>query len=212
MRGISPSAVALRCDVSDEDAVADSLATLPERFGRLDACFANAGVSSGNNKPFFEHGGEDWQRAIDVNLTGTFFTLRADSKRMVAQGDGGSLILTSSGAAIQGSTKGQAYASTNGALIAIRWGLATELARYNINANAVLPRIPFRRWGAPDDFAAIAVYLMSDAARRYTGDVIKIDGGFSTFWHTRAPHARAQRERGEDSRPRPSPIGKLGMR
>ena len=46
---------------------------------------------------------------------------------------------------------------------------------------AVIPRIPFRRYGTPDDFGAIAVYLMSDAARWHTGDVIKIDGGFSVF-------------------------------
>ena len=44
-----------------------------------------------------------------------------------------------------------------------------------------MPRIPMRRWGQPDDFGAIAVYLMSDASRWHTGDVIKIDGGFSIF-------------------------------
>jgi NAD(P)-dependent dehydrogenase (short-subunit alcohol dehydrogenase family) len=47
--------------------------------------------------------------------------------------------------------------------------------------DAVMPRIPMRRWGTPDDFGAIAVYLMSDATRWHTGDVIKIDGGFSIF-------------------------------
>ena len=47
--------------------------------------------------------------------------------------------------------------------------------------DAVIPRIPMRRWGQPDDFGAIAVYLMSDASRWHTGDIIKIDGGFSIF-------------------------------
>ncbi|PZC50280.1 MAG: hypothetical protein DK306_000008 [Chloroflexi bacterium] len=204
LQQISPSASAIRCDVSDEHAVNDSIAAVVAEYGRVDALFANAGIGNQNDKPFFEHTTEDWQRVIDVNLTGAFFTLRAASKQMVDQGEGGSLILTSSGTAIQGAPKGQAYAATKGGLVAMTLGLAVGLARYNINANAVIPgwvetpmtqrvfenekfnqavipRIPFRRYGTPDDFGAIAVYLMSDAARWHTGDVIKIDGGFSIF-------------------------------
>ena len=90
------------------------------------------------------------------------------------------------------------------AMLAMMMGLSVEMARYKITANAVIPgwvdtamtaplfewdkfkdsvmpRIPMRRWGTPDDFGAIAVYLMSDASRWHTGDVIKIDGGFSIF-------------------------------
>lgn len=204
LQNISPSASAIRCDVSDETAVDRSMAEVVERYGRVDALFANAGIGNQNQKPFFEHTTEDWQRVIDVNLTGAFFTLRAATKQMVEQGEGGSLILTSSGTAIQGAATGQAYAATKGGLIAMTLGLAVGMARYNINANAVIPgwvetpmtsrlfswekftnavipRIPFRRFGTPDDFGAIAVYLMSDAARWHTGDVIKIDGGFSIF-------------------------------
>ena len=59
---------------------------------------------------FFEHSTENWQRVIDVNLTGAFFTLRAASKQIVDQGDGGSLILTSGSTAIQSAPKGQVYA------------------------------------------------------------------------------------------------------
>ncbi len=89
-------------------------------------------------------------------------------------------------------------------MIAMTLALSVELARYGITANAVvpgwvetgmtervfswdkfvdnvMPRIPMRRWGRPDDFGAIAVYLMSDASRWHTGDVIKIDGGYSIF-------------------------------
>jgi len=204
LQNISPSASAIRCDVSDEAAVDRSMAEVVERYGRVDALFANAGIGNQNQKPFFEHTTEDWQRVIDVNLTGAFFTLRAATKQMVDQGEGGSLILTSSGTAIQGAANGQAYAATKGGLIAMTLGLAVGMARYNINANAVIPgwietpmtdrlfswekftnavipRIPFRRFGTPDDFGAIAVYLMSDSARWHTGDVIKIDGGFSIF-------------------------------
>ena len=89
-------------------------------------------------------------------------------------------------------------------MLAMMMGLSVEMARYKITANAVIPgwietemtsglfgwdkfvnnvmpRIPMRRWGQPDDFGAIAVYLMSEASRWHTGDVIKIDGGFSIF-------------------------------
>lgn len=204
LQAINPSASALVCDVSSEDQVEESMAAVIERYGRVDACFPNAGVGSKNTKPFHEHSNEDWFSVIDVNLHGVFYTLRAATRQMVAQGEGGSLILTSSGTAIQGAAKSQAYASTKGAMIAMMMGLSTEMARYKITANAiipgwietamteaafsygkfvdnVMPRIPMRRWGQPDDFGAIAVYLMSDASRWHTGDVIKIDGGFSIF-------------------------------
>jgi NAD(P)-dependent dehydrogenase (short-subunit alcohol dehydrogenase family) len=204
LQAINPSASATLCDVSDEAAVEEAMDGVIERYGRIDACFPNAGIGNQNQKPFFEHSTKDWQKVIDVNLHGVFYTLRAATRQMVKQGEGGSLILTSSGTAIQGSPKGQAYASTKGGMIAMMMSLSVEMARYKITSNAVIPgwvetamterifgwqkfvdavipRIPMRRWGTPDDFGAIAVYLMSDASRWHTGDVIKIDGGFSIF-------------------------------
>ena len=204
LQEINPSASALRCDVSDQEQVEESMAAVVERYGRIDACFPNAGIGTQNQQGFHEHSNEDWFSVIDVNLHGVFFTLRAATRQMIAQGEGGSLVLTSSGTAIQGAARGQAYAATKGAMLAMMMGLSVEMARYKINANAVIPgwidtamterlfnwdkfvtnvmpRIPMRRWGVPDDFGAIAVYLMSDAARWHTGDVIKIDGGFSIF-------------------------------
>ena len=201
---LNGSASALRCDVSDEQQVEESMAAVIERYGRVDACFPNAGIGTQNRAGFHEHSNEDWFSVIDVNLHGVFYTLRAATRQMIAQGEGGSLVLTSSGTAIQGAARGQAYAATKGAMLAMMMGLSVEMARYKINANAiipgwvdtamtqrafswdkfastVMPRIPMRRWGTPDDFGAIAVYLMSDAARWHTGDVIKIDGGFSIF-------------------------------
>lgn len=204
LQAINPSASATVCDVSNEAAVEEAMAGVIDRYGRVDACFPNAGIGTQNQKPFFEHSNEDWFKVIDVNLHGVFYTLRAATRQMVKQGEGGSLVLTSSGTAIQGAAKGQAYAATKGGMIAMTLALATEMARYKITANAiipgwvdtamteglfgwdkfvdaVMPRIPMRRWGTPDDFGAIAVYLMSGASRWHTGDVIKIDGGFSIF-------------------------------
>jgi NAD(P)-dependent dehydrogenase (short-subunit alcohol dehydrogenase family) len=204
LQALNPASSAMVCDVSNEGQVESSMAAVVERYGRIDACFPNAGIGTQNTKPFYEHSNEDWFNVIDVNLHGVFFTLRAATRQMVEQGEGGSLVLTSSGTAIQGSAKGQAYAATKGAVIAMMMGLSVEMARHGITANAiipgwidtamtaplfgwdkfvdnVMPRIPMRRWGTPDDFGAIAVYLMSDASRWHTGDVIKIDGGFSIF-------------------------------
>ena len=204
LQEINSSASSLRCDVSDEAQVEECMAAVIERYGRVDGCFPNAGVSSNNSKPFYEHTNDDWFNVMDVNLHGVFYTLRAATRQMVAQGEGGSLVLTSSGTAIQGAPKSQAYAASKGAMIAMMMGLSVEMARHQITANAiipgwietamtadafgwqkfvdaVMPRIPMRRWGNPDDFGAIAVYLMSDASRWHTGDVIKIDGGFSIF-------------------------------
>ena len=204
LQAINPSASALQCDVSNEEQVEASMAAVIERYGRVDACFPNAGIGSLNQKPFFEHSNEDWFKVIDVNLHGVFYTLRAATRQMVAQGEGGTLVLTASGTAIQGAAKAQSYAATKGAMISMMLALSTEMARYKITSNAiipgwvetamteglfgwdkfvkaVMPRLPMRSWGQPDDFGAIAVYLMSDASRWHTGDVIKIDGGFSIF-------------------------------
>ena len=204
LREVNPSASATICDVSNESAVEEAMSGVIERYGRVDACFPNAGIGTQNQKPFFEHSNEDWFSVIDVNLHGVFYTLRAATRQMVEQREGGTLVLTASGTAIQGAAKGQAYAATKGGMIAMTLALSVEMARYKITANAiipgwvdtamterlfswdkfvdaVIPRIPMRRWGTPDDFGAIAVYLMSDASRWHTGDVIKIDGGFSIF-------------------------------
>ena len=204
LQAINPSASALRCNVADQTEVDAAIDSVIERYGRIDACFPNAGLGTRNREPFWEHSDADWHDILDVNLHGVFYTLRRAVKHMVDQGDGGTIVTTSSGSAIQGAARGQAYAASKGAMISLTLALSTELARYGITANAivpgwvetgmtervfswdkfvdnVMPRIPMRRWGTPDDFGAIAVYLMSDASRWHTGDVIKIDGGYSIF-------------------------------
>ena len=206
LKGLGTKVHAIRCDVSDEADVAKSFAETLEVFGRVDACFANAGVGGGG--PFAELPTEQWRRVMSVNLDGLFFTLRAAAKHMkerAERGDqGGRLIGTASLGALMGMPRGEAYAGTKGAVISIMQGLAVEFARYGITANsilpghiatamtektyandkfrnAVMPRIPMRRWGDKSDFEGIAVYLMSDASAYHTGDSFLIDGGFRFF-------------------------------
>jgi len=88
---------ALRCDVADEAAVERAFADTLATFGRVDACFANAGVSGrSGGQGFVEMTAEEWRRVTSVNLDGAFFTLRAAARHMIERGDGGSLVVTAS--------------------------------------------------------------------------------------------------------------------
>jgi NAD(P)-dependent dehydrogenase (short-subunit alcohol dehydrogenase family) len=194
---------AIQCDVSDEARVEQAFTETLQAFGRVDACFANAGV--GGRGPFAELTREQWQRVLSVNLDGLFYTLRCAARHMkerAERGDkGGRLVGTSSLGARMGMSRGEAYAGSKGAVISIMQGLAVEFARYGVTANsilpghiatamtaqnyanekfanAMLPRIPLRRWGDKADFEGIAVYLMSNASAYHTGDSFLIDGGF----------------------------------
>lgn len=193
-------------DVNDEAAVVGGVAEALKQFGRLDFVAANAGVSGG--APFAEMTTEKWRRVTTVNLDAVFWTFREAAKHMVERaqaGDaGGSLLVTSSTSAIHGAPRAQAYAATKGAVLSLVRGLAVEYARYGIRANSVLPgwirsdmtaaaqkwdkfndqvigRVPMRRWGEPEDFAGLAVYLASDASKFHTGDAFVIDGGYTIY-------------------------------
>jgi len=196
--------LALRCDVSDEAAVERAFADTLGAFGRVDACFVNAGVSGrGGAAGFAQMSTAEWRRVLAVNLDGAFFTLRAAARHMTERG-GGSLVATASLAALEGAPRSEHYAASKGALLSVMRGLAVELARYQIRANTivpgwidtpmteaalhgqafgakVLPRVPMRRWGVGADFGGIAVYLASDASAYHTGDTFVIDGGYAVF-------------------------------
>jgi NAD(P)-dependent dehydrogenase (short-subunit alcohol dehydrogenase family) len=203
--GASGRAVlALECDVSDETAVEAAFAETAGRLGRVDGCFANAGVSGRGTASFLAMSGEEWRRVLKVNLDGAFYTLRAAARHMVHRGGGGVLVGTASLAAIEGAPRSEHYAASKGAMISMIRALAVEFARHAIRANAILPgwietdmtqnaianqkfannvrpRIPMRRWGTGDDFGGIAVYLMSSASAYHTGDTFLIDGGYALF-------------------------------
>ena len=193
---------ALECDVSDEQAVKDTFTETLAIFGKVDACFANAGAGGG--APFHEFPTDTWRRVMGINLDGTFFTFREAVKHMIERGGGGRLIGTSSTSAIHGAARNEAYAATKGAMLAMVRGLSVELARYGITANSIIPgwietamtaprvgdekfedrvmkRVPVRRWGKPEDFAGLAIYLASDASAYQTGEEFVVDGGYTRF-------------------------------
>lgn len=194
-------------DVSkDENIVAGFNATLAE-FGRVDSCFANAGVSN-RWKSFLDIGGDDYRRLMSINLDGVIWTLREACRHMKARAEagdpGGSIVAIASMGAIWGSPRNEDYSASKAAVIAVTNGIAVEFARYGVRANSILPgwietdmtaaaqasevftknvisRVPARRWGKPGEFGGVAVYLASDASSFHSGDSLVIDGGYGKF-------------------------------
>jgi NAD(P)-dependent dehydrogenase (short-subunit alcohol dehydrogenase family) len=193
----------LKCDVSDEGQVEKCFAEAAKTLGKVTACFANAGIG-GLGIPFHEMTIEEWRRIFSVNMEGVFFTFRAAIRHMIENKIRGSLVATSSLSAISGAPRSEHYASTKGGLLSLIRALAVGYARYGIRANAiipgwietdmtarifanekfkdaVLPRIPQRRWGVPADFGPAAVYFASDASAYHSGDEFIIDGAYFRF-------------------------------
>jgi NAD(P)-dependent dehydrogenase (short-subunit alcohol dehydrogenase family) len=200
-------AEAMQVDVSNEEDVVAAMAETVVRMGRIDAAFANAGVG-GRASSFLDLTEEQYRRVLAVNLDGAMFTLRESARHMVeraGRGDrGGSLVGIASLAAIEGAARNQHYAATKGGLISMIKACAVEFARFGVRANAILPgwiasdmtapmqgaakfeekvisRVPMRRWGRPEDFGGVAVYLASDASGFHSGDTLVVDGGYAVF-------------------------------
>jgi NAD(P)-dependent dehydrogenase (short-subunit alcohol dehydrogenase family) len=196
------------CDVSDRKAVEAAFADTLAQFGRVDACFANAGIGGGGRRAFVDRSEDEWRRMFALNLDSVFHLFQIAARHMTERAERGDafgrLIATSSTASLFGTARNEHYAATKAAINALVRALAVELARYGITANAILPgwirsemtagimanekfignvmpRIPMRRFGEPEDFGGIAVYLASKASSYHTAETFVIDGGYSAF-------------------------------
>lgn len=190
-------------DVTDEQQVVEGFGRAADSMGGLDVAIVNAGRGS-VPVPFLDSTTDEYRAVMAANLDGGYWTIREAARAMAASGAGGSIISISSLAAVEGAARNQAYGATKAGLLAMSNGTAVELARFGIRVNTVLPgwidtemtenafastafaahvlpRVPAGRWGRPDDFAGIAVYLASDASRYQTGSSIVVDGGYSVF-------------------------------
>ncbi len=195
--------LALKCDVSDEKQVEECYAETIQTLGRVDSCFANAGIGI-QGTSFHEMTTDEWRQMMGNNLDSIFFTLREAIRDMLKRGEGGSLVVTSSLSSMSGLPRGEHYAASKAGMLAMVRCLAVEYARYGIRSNAIIPgwiktemaddspifrrfeekvvpRIPQRRWGVPADLGAISVYFASDASVYHTGDTVIIDGGYICF-------------------------------
>lgn len=210
--------VAVQVDTASETSNEAMATSAVEAFGRIDACVAAAGISHAGyvSREVDEQPGQDrmergdmllldkaidnWQRVIDVNLTGVMLTDRAVARHMIEQGNGGAIVNIASVAAVT-ALKGSAdYCVSKAGVWMLTKCLAVELARHNIRANAVGPgyirtsmsgaalayepwveerisETPLRRLGEPEDIANACLYLASDEASFVTGEIIFPDGG-----------------------------------
>lgn len=195
--------LSLKCDVSNEQQVEECFTGTVETLGKVTACFANAGLGS-RGTPFHKMTIEEWRQIFSVNMEGVFFTFRAAIRHMMEHQIKGSLVATSSLSALSGAPRSEHYAATKGGLLSLVRALAVGYARYGIRANAIIPgwietdmtagmfsnekfenavlrRIPQRRWGVPADFGPAAVYFASDASAYHSGDEFLIDGAYFRF-------------------------------
>ncbi|MFB2121019.1 SDR family NAD(P)-dependent oxidoreductase [Parapedobacter sp. 2B3] len=166
--------------------------------GTLDIVIANAGITLFGD--FLQYTPEAFHQVMTVNLGGTFFLAQAAAKELIRQGRGGSLLFTSSVTGHQAHKNLAAYGMSKAALEMLAKHLVLELSPYGVNVNAVAPGAtltertaedteyaatwssitPMGRAATPQDIAAAALFLVSDAARHITGQTMVVDGGWTT--------------------------------
>ena len=188
-------AIAIQCDVANEDAVTAMMKQVKEQFGSIDILVNNAGIT--RDGLLMRMKTSDWQAVLDTNLTGTFFCTKAVTKIMMKQRSGAIVNLTS----VVGLTgnAGQAnYAAAKSGIIGFTKSVAKELASRGIRVNAVAPgcidtdmtavlsdavkdemlkTIPLGRVAQPEEVAKAVLFLVSDCASYITGQVLNVDGG-----------------------------------
>jgi NAD(P)-dependent dehydrogenase (short-subunit alcohol dehydrogenase family) len=198
-----PAVISIQTDVGDEASIKAALAETLKAFGSIEVAVANAGISGVGDFPS-DFPTEEWERVMDVNVTGVFVTLREIADAMVKSETHGSLILTGSIGGVLGMAQAPHYAASKAAVLHMTRALALKVGRHKIRVNAIAPgfirtdmtgdwqenekfeqtmirsRTPLRRWGTPEDFEGPTVLLASDASSFMTGTTIFVDGGFTS--------------------------------
>jgi NAD(P)-dependent dehydrogenase (short-subunit alcohol dehydrogenase family) len=186
-------------DVSDEDRVIKMVKTTLEQLGRIDILINNAGVVV--HKKVVDLEREEWDRQIDVQLTGPFLVSKHVARHMIARGGGGKIVNISSVSAVMGRHKASAHCASKGGLTMLTKVLAMELGEYKVNVNAVAPglidvpsqraeenisaeykrsyldELPLGRIGEVEDITHVVLFLCSEEANWITGQLMLVDGG-----------------------------------
>ncbi len=200
IKAMGRKVIRLQMDVSKLQEINDAVSLVVKTFGKIDILVNNVGIAPGN--PAEKVTEEDFDQTINLNLKGTFFTAQAVGKQMIEQGSG-HIINMSSQAGFIALDNESVYCMTKAGINHLTKNLASEWAKYNINVNAVAPtfietpgtepwlkdkdfrqsvldRIPLGRIGKPMEVAGAVVFLASDAASLITGEIMLIDGGWTT--------------------------------
>lgn len=182
-------------NIADENSVNETIDKIMQNFAKIDILINNAGIT--NDKLLVRMTKEDWERVININLTGTFLMTRAVVKHMMKQRFG-KIINIASVIGLIGNAGQTNYAASKAGIIGFTKSCAKEFASRNITVNAIAPGfietrmteklpeevkqayfklIPLGRFGKPEDVANLALFLASDQADYITGQVIALDGG-----------------------------------
>jgi NAD(P)-dependent dehydrogenase (short-subunit alcohol dehydrogenase family) len=197
----------VQADVRDEDAIAAAIDGMVAEYGRIDSIVTAAGIAGGGPAHLVDR--SDWQRVLDVNLTGTFLCAKHAIRHMLDQdpidGERGSVVTVASVEGLEGTAGGSSYNASKGAVVIFTKNLAIDYGRAGIRANAICPGFietpmlesvfglpgmeqireeirlehKLRRLGRPEEIAAAALFLVSSDASFVTGQALAVDGGYT---------------------------------
>jgi NAD(P)-dependent dehydrogenase (short-subunit alcohol dehydrogenase family) len=188
-------AIGVKADITSQDEVAAAFDRAVAEFGQIDILVCNAAITHPGT--ILDTSLEDWQRVMDVSLTGAFLCGQQAARRMVEQGTGGAIVNVSSTSGHRGGVKAVAYSTAKAGILNLTRSMAIQLAPHGIRVNSVTPTqtgspvgkdtprenqgppksIPLGRWGEPADQAQAVLFLASPAADFITGVDLPVDGG-----------------------------------
>lgn len=196
---IGSDVTGIQMDVTKIPEIDKAVEEVMKLHGRIDILCNVAGLGQLDHAEDITE--EAWDRIVDVNMKGLFFMAQRVGRKMIAAGNGGKIINMGSQAAVIGLWGHACYGATKAGVVNITKVLANEWGKYSINVNAISPTItmtpmakeiwggkegdeflknvPIGRFGQPEEVAACALFLASDASNMITGENLVIDGGFS---------------------------------